>query len=53
MRVGHHIGNLKLRALIDGIIFKVEENVLIVERNRFCKLNHHLKHVLASNLLFV
>jgi hypothetical protein len=38
MRVGHCTGILRLRALMDGILFKGEENVLIDERNRLSKL---------------
>jgi hypothetical protein len=30
MRVGHHTGILRLRALMDGILFQGEENVLNV-----------------------
>jgi hypothetical protein len=37
-RDGHRTGILKLRALMDGILFYGEENVLNIERNRFCKL---------------
>jgi hypothetical protein len=35
MRVGHHTRICRLRALINGILFYGEENVLNVERNRF------------------
>jgi hypothetical protein len=38
MRVGLHIGILRLRTPMDGILFYGKENVLIVERNRFRKL---------------
>jgi hypothetical protein len=38
MRVGLRTGILKLRALMDVILFYDKENVLTVERNRFCKL---------------
>jgi hypothetical protein len=38
MRVGLHTGILRLRVLMDGILFQGKENVLTVERNRFCKL---------------
>jgi hypothetical protein len=38
MRVGLHIGILRLRVLMDGILFQGKENVLTVERNRFRKL---------------
>jgi hypothetical protein len=37
-RVELHTGILKLRALMDGILFWGKENVLTVERNQFCKL---------------
>jgi hypothetical protein len=38
MRVGHHAGILRLRALMDDILFKDEENVVNIERNHFHKL---------------
>jgi hypothetical protein len=38
MRVGLHTGFLRLRALMDGILFYGKENVLNVERNHFHKL---------------
>jgi hypothetical protein len=34
MRVGHRTGILRLRALMDGILFKGEENVL--NESDFC-----------------
>jgi hypothetical protein len=38
MRVGLRTGISRLRASMDDILFYGKENVLIVERNRFCKL---------------
>jgi hypothetical protein len=38
MRVGLHTGILRLRAPMDGILFYSKGDVLIVERNCFCKL---------------
>jgi hypothetical protein len=38
MRVGLHTVIRRLRAPMDGILFYGKENVLNVERNRFCKL---------------
>jgi hypothetical protein len=38
MRVGMCTGILRLRALMDGILFYSKENVLIVEKNHFWKL---------------
>jgi hypothetical protein len=38
MRVGLRTGILRLRAPMDGILFKGKENALTVERNRFRKL---------------
>jgi hypothetical protein len=35
MRVGHHTRILRLRALMDGILFYGKDNVLNVERNNF------------------
>jgi hypothetical protein len=37
-RVGLRIGFLRLRVLMDDILFYIKENVLIVERNRFHKI---------------
>jgi hypothetical protein len=36
-RVGLRTGILRLRTLMDGILFLGKENVLAVERNRFRK----------------
>jgi hypothetical protein len=38
MRVRLHTGILRLRGLMDGILFYVKENVLTIETNHFCKL---------------
>jgi hypothetical protein len=38
MKVGLCTGTLKLRASMDGILFKGKENVLNVERYHFYKL---------------
>jgi hypothetical protein len=38
MRVGLRTGILRLRVLMYGILLQGKENVLTVERNRFCKL---------------
>jgi hypothetical protein len=38
MRVGLRTGILRLRMLMDDILFYSKENVLTVERNRFLKL---------------
>jgi hypothetical protein len=38
MRVGHHTGILRLKVLMDDILFYGKENVPNIERNRFCKL---------------
>jgi hypothetical protein len=38
MRVGLRTGILRLRMLMDDILFYSKENVLTVERNRFRKL---------------
>jgi hypothetical protein len=38
MRVGLRTGILRLRVLMDDILLQGKENVLTVERNRFCKL---------------
>jgi hypothetical protein len=38
MRAGLRTGTLRLRESMDGILFSGKENVLNVERNRFCKL---------------
>jgi hypothetical protein len=42
-RVGLRTGILRLRALMDGILFYGKENVLIVEINRFRKMIYLLK----------
>jgi hypothetical protein len=38
MRVGLHTGILRLRASMDGILFKGKENILTIEKNHFHKL---------------
>jgi hypothetical protein len=38
MRVGLRTGVLRLRVLMDGILFEGKENVLNVDRNHFHKL---------------
>jgi hypothetical protein len=35
MRVGHHIGILRLRELMDDILFSGKENILNDERKHF------------------